>query len=65
MFQKDLFHSEFVVGAIALYFGVVGFPFLDGDVPRSASCGFCISQLIRFAGMSSWEAAGFRVRSQS
>ena len=24
-------------------FGVVGFPFLDGDVPRSASCGVCVS----------------------
>ena len=33
-------------------FGVVGFPFLDGDVPRSASCGVCVSQLVRFAGVS-------------
>ena len=32
---------------------IVGFPFLDGDVPHSASCGVCISQLIRFAGASS------------
>ena len=28
---------------------VVNFPFLDGDVPRRASYGVCISQLIRFA----------------
>ena len=33
-------------------FGVVGFPFVDGGVPRSASCGVCVSQLIRFAGVS-------------
>ena len=25
---------------------------MDGDVPRAASCGVCISQLIRFAGVS-------------
>ena len=29
------------------------FPFLDGDVPRSASYGVYISQLIRFARVSS------------
>ena len=29
-------------------FDIVNFPFLDGDVPRSASCGVYISQLIRF-----------------
>ena len=34
-------------------FGVVDFPFLDGGVPRSASYGVYISQLIRFAGVSS------------
>ena len=33
-------------------FGVVNFPFLDGDVPRSTSYGVYISQLIRFAGAS-------------
>ena len=31
----------------------MNFPFLDGDVPRSASYGFYISQLIRFARVSS------------
>ena len=35
-------------------FEVVGFPFLDGDVPRSASCGVYISQLIRFARASGY-----------
>ena len=32
---------------------IVNFPFLDGDVPRSASYGAYISQLIRFARVSS------------
>ena len=30
-------------------FDVVHFPFFDGDVPRRASYGVCISQIIRFA----------------
>ena len=30
-------------------FDIVNFPFLDGDVPRRASCGVCVSRLIRFA----------------
>ena len=34
-------------------FDVVNFPFLDGDVPRSTSCGVYISRLIRFARVSS------------
>ena len=34
-------------------FDTVNFPFLDGDVPRRASCGVCVSQLIRFARASS------------
>ena len=34
-------------------FDIVNFPFLDGDVPRSTSCGVYISQLIRFAQVSS------------
>ena len=33
-------------------FDMVDFPFLDGDVPRSTSCGVCVSQLVRFAGVS-------------
>ena len=34
-------------------FDIVNFPFLDDDVPRSISYGVYISQLIRFAGVSS------------
>ena len=35
-------------------FDIVNFPFLDGDVPRSTSYGVYISQLTRFARMSSY-----------
>ena len=34
-------------------FDIVNFPFLDGEVPRSTSYGVYISQLIRFARVSS------------
>ena len=34
-------------------FDIVNFPFLDGVVPRSASYGVYISQLIRFARVCS------------
>ena len=34
-------------------FDIMNFPFLDGDAPRSASCGVYISQLIGFARVSS------------
>ena len=34
-------------------FDIVNFPFIDRDVPRSTSYGVYISQLIRFAGVSS------------
>ena len=34
-------------------FDIVNFPFLDGDVPRSTSYDVHISQLIRFARVSS------------
>ena len=34
-------------------FDIVNFPFLDGDVPRSTSYGVYISQLVRFARVSS------------
>ena len=36
-----------------LGFGIVGFPFFEGDVPRSSSYGVCVSWLVRFAGMCS------------
>ena len=45
-------------------FDMVNFPFLGGDVPRSASCGVCVSQLVRFAGVSS-RVVGFGARGGS
>ena len=42
----------------------VNFPFLDGDVPRSTSYGVYISQLIRFARVSS-HVADFNARNKS
>ena len=36
-----------------LIFTIVNFAFLDGDIPRSAPYGVYISQLIRFARVSS------------
>ena len=44
-------------------FEIVNFPFLDGDVPRSTSNGVYISQLIRFARVSS-HAADFNTRNK-
>ena len=43
-------------------FEVVDFQFLDGDVPRFASCGVCVSRLVRFAGASGC-VAGLGARS--
>ena len=45
-------------------FDIVNFPFLDGDVPRSTSYGVYISQLIRFARVSS-HVADFTARNKS
>ena len=45
-------------------FDIVNFPFLDGDVPRSTSYGVYISQLIRFARVSS-HVVDFNVRNKS
>ena len=45
-------------------FGMVDFPFLDGGVTRSASCGVCVSRLVRFAGMSG-RVVGFGARGGS
>ena len=45
-------------------FDIVNFQFLDGDVPHSTSYGFYISQLIRFARVSS-HVANFNVRNKS
>ena len=45
-------------------FDIVNFPFLDGDIPRSTSYGGYISQLIRFARVSS-HVADFNGRNKS
>ena len=42
-------------------FDIVNFPFLDGDIPRATSYGVYISQLIRFARVSS-HVAEFNTR---
>ena len=44
-------------------FEIVNFPFIDVDVPRSASYGAYISQLIRFARTSS-HVADFNTRNK-
>ena len=45
------------------YFDIVNFPFLDGDVPRRASYGVYISQLIRFARVCN-HVADFKARNK-
>ena len=45
-------------------FDILKFPVLDGDVPRSTSYGVFISQLIRFARVSS-HVADFNARNKS
>ena len=45
-------------------FDIVNFPVLDGDVPRSTSYGVYISQLIRFASVSS-HVADYNARNKS
>ena len=57
----DVFSAWVCVGHDGFGFGVVGFPFLGGGVPRSASCGVCVSRLVRFAGVSG-VVAGFGAR---
>ena len=44
-------------------FDIINFPFLDGDVPRRASYGVYISQLIRFAGVCN-HVADFNARNE-
>ena len=44
-------------------FDIVNFPFLDGDIPRAPSHGVYITQLIRFAGVSS-HVADFNTRNK-
>ena len=45
-------------------FDIVGFPFLDGGVPRRASCGVCVSRLVGFAGVCN-RVADFNARGGS
>ena len=45
-------------------FNIANFPFLDGDVPRTTSYGVYISQLIRFARVSS-HVVDFNARNRS
>ena len=45
-------------------FNVVNFPFIDGDIPLSTSYGVYISQLIRFARVSSY-VDDFNTRNKS
>ena len=48
-----LFPAKFMINADDFDFEIVNFPFLDGAVPRAASYGVYISQLTRFARVSS------------
>ena len=61
--STDLFHLKFMISAMT-DFDIVNFPFLDGDVPRSTSYGVYISQLIRFARVSS-HVVDFNARNKS
>ena len=45
------------------YFDIINFPFLDGDIPCATSYVVYISQLIRFARVSS-HVADFNTRNQ-
>ena len=40
-------------GQVGFGFGVVNYPFLGGGVPRSPSCGVCVSRLVSFARVCS------------
>ena len=54
----DLFLLKFKVNAMTLIL-IVNFPFLDGGVPRRATYGVYISQLIRFATVCNHVADSF------
>ena len=56
-------HLKFMISAMTLIL-IVNLPFLDGDVPCSTSYGVYISQLIRFAIVSS-HVADFNARNKS
>ena len=50
--SNDIVSTKICDGRGGFGFEIDNFPFLDGGVPRSASCGVCVSQLIRFARAS-------------
>ena len=56
-------HLSISNGFVSSKIDIVNFPFLDGDVPRSTSYGVYISQLIRFARVSS-TVADFNIRNE-
>ena len=58
----DLFIPKFMINAMT-DFDIVNFPFLDGDVPRSASYVVYIWQLIRFARVCN-HVADFNARNK-
>ena len=51
--SNDIVSTKIYVKRDDFDFEIVNHPFLDGDVPRSASYGVYISQLIHFARASS------------
>ena len=55
-FISDLFYDKIYDKCDDFDFEIVNFTFLDVDVPRSTSYGVYISQLIRFARASSYDA---------
>ena len=59
----DVVSAEICAKRDDFNFEIVNFPFLDGDVPHSASCGVCVSQLIRFA-TASGHVADFNTRNK-
>ena len=60
--SKDLFYLKFMISAMT-DFNIVNFLFLNSNVPRSASYGVYISQLIPFARVSSY-VADFNARNK-
>ena len=59
--SDDFVSSNFYDKSDDFDFDIVNSPFLDGDIPRATSCRVYISQLIRFARVSSHD---FNTRNQ-
>ena len=55
-----LLRLKFTIYEVIFYFHIVNFPFLDGDITRSASNGVYISQFIRFVRVPSRVAFNIR-----